>query len=90
MNLLKTGIAAVAAISIGTGMSASEGRPLQLKYDRPAQYFEETLILGNGNLGASVYGGVEHEKISLNDITLWTGEPDTVVAEPDATSISPS
>lgn len=84
MNLLKTGIAAIAAISIGTGMSASEDRPLQLKYDRPAQYFEETLILGNGNLGASVYGGVEHEKISLNDITLWTGEPDTVVAEPDA------
>lgn len=62
MNLLKTGIAAVAAISIGTGMSASDSRPMQLKYDRPAQYFEEALILGNGNLGASVYGGVEHEK----------------------------
>lgn len=84
MNLLKTGIAAVAAISIGTGMSASDSRPMQLKYDRPAQYFEEALILGNGNLGASVYGGVEHEKISLNDITLWTGEPDMEVAEPDA------
>ena len=31
-----------------------------------------------------IYGGVAEEKISLNDITLWTGEPDRVVYSPDA------
>ncbi len=84
MRIIKSGIVMISAMSISFGMRAEATRILQLKYDRPAQYFEEALILGNGNLGASVYGGVEHEKISLNDITLWTGEPDRDVAEPEA------
>ena len=49
---------------------------LILHYDRPAQFFEEALPLGNGRLGALVYGGADEDRISLNDITLWTGEPD--------------
>lgn len=84
MNIFKSSIVAMAAAMLNTSMADSVPGPLQLKYDRPAQYFEETLVLGNGNLGASVYGGVDREKISLNDITLWTGEPETEVAEPDA------
>ncbi|MDD6890353.1 MAG: glycoside hydrolase family 95 protein [Bacteroidales bacterium] len=84
MKLLRLFIATTAAITVCSNGAASGTPSLRLRYDRPAQYFEEALILGNGNLGASVYGGVEHEKISLNDITLWTGEPDTIVAEPDA------
>ena len=55
-----------------------------LHYDRPAEFFEESLPLGNGLLGALVYGGVAEEKISLNDITLWTGEPDLTPWTPDA------
>ncbi len=47
-----------------------------LKYDRPAQFFEESLVIGNGNLGAIIYGNPYEERISLNDITLWSGEPD--------------
>ncbi|QOR70524.1 glycoside hydrolase family 95 protein [Ruania alkalisoli] len=46
-----------------------------LWYTRPAQIWQETLLLGNGRLGASVWGGVEHEVIDLNEDTLWTGEP---------------
>ncbi len=57
---------------------------LTLRYDRPADFFEETLVIGNGNLGATIYGGVNEERISLNDITLWTGEPDRKVYTPDA------
>lgn len=72
------------SLTIGVASWAVEKQELQLKYDRPAEHFEETLILGNGTLGASVYGGVEHEKISLNDITLWTGEPELEVVEPEA------
>lgn len=46
-----------------------------LWYDAPADYFEESLPIGNGRLGALVYGGVEDNTIYLNDITLWTGSP---------------
>ena len=55
-----------------------------LHYDRPATFFEESLPLGNGQLGALVYGGIADEHISLNDITLWTGEPDLTPWTPDA------
>ncbi len=47
----------------------------ELWFNRPATYFEETLVLGNGKMGASVFGGVETDSIYLNDATLWSGEP---------------
>lgn len=46
-----------------------------LHYDRPAEYFEEALPIGNGTIGGIIYGGTKCDRISLNDITLWTGEP---------------
>ena len=46
-----------------------------LWYRQPAQYFEESLVLGNGTQGASIFGGVQSDKIFLNDATLWSGEP---------------
>ena len=48
---------------------------MTLQYDKPADYFEESLPIGNGKMGALVYGGVEDNVIYLNDITLWTGKP---------------
>lgn len=57
---------------------------LTLHYSKPANYFEEALVIGNGNLGASIYGGVNENRISLNDITLWTGEPEGEPYSPDA------
>jgi len=57
---------------------------LVLNYDRPAEFFEEALPIGNGNLGAMVYGRTGLERISLNDITLWTGEPEKNVRTDDA------
>ena len=55
--------------------AAQEQLPMKLWYDRPAQYFEESLPIGNGKLGALVYGGAEDNLVYLNDITLWTGKP---------------
>lgn len=74
------------ALSVGTAVCAvnSQAQSTLLHYDRPAQYFEEALPIGNGNLGAMVYGGVTEERLSLNDITLWTGEPDRKVYAPEA------
>jgi len=60
-----------------------EYNPLTLHYDKPAKYFEEALPLGNGTMGAMVYGRTGKDRISLNDITLWTGEPDRGPEHPD-------
>lgn len=55
-----------------------------LRYDRPAEHFEESLLLGNGRTGASVHGGVASDKIYLNEATLWTGGPVNPYMNPDA------
>ena len=49
--------------------------PLKLWYNKPATAFEESLPIGNGKLGALIYGGANNDSIYLNDITLWTGKP---------------
>ena len=47
----------------------------RLFYDKPAQFFEEALPLGNGSLGAMVYGAPHRERLTLNLDTLWSGKP---------------
>ena len=62
-----------------------------LHYDRPATFFEEALVIGNGTMGGIVYGGTCQDRISLNDITLWTGEPCNMnVYSPDAHKTIPA
>ena len=63
------------AISAQSEPSSSDQAPMMLQYDKPATYFEESLPIGNGKLGALVYGGTDDNIIYLNDITLWTGKP---------------
>ena len=55
-----------------------------LWYNQPAEFFEESLVLGNGKMGATVFGGVNSDKIHLNDITLWSGEPVNANMNPEA------
>jgi len=55
-----------------------------LWFDEPAQYFEESLVLGNGKMGASIFSGVNTEKILLNDATFWSGEPVNTMMNPEA------
>ena len=64
----------LSAILCQTAM-AQEQAPMVLQYDKPATYFEESLPIGNGKLGALIYGGSDDNVIYLNDITLWTGKP---------------
>ena len=49
--------------------------PMRLWYNQPAEFFEESLPIGNGRLGAIVYGNPDEDVIQLNDITFWTGGP---------------
>ncbi len=48
---------------------------LKLWYTKPASAWEEALPLGNGRLGAMVFGTVEKERLQLNEETVWAGEP---------------
>lgn len=48
---------------------------LSLWYRRPAKEWTEALPVGNGRLGAMVFGGVDEERIQLNEDTLWAGGP---------------
>jgi len=69
----------------------AEDSSLTLHYDRPAEYFEEALVIGNGTMGGIVYGGTQTDRISLNDITLWTGEPCNMnIYSPDAYKTIPA
>lgn len=54
---------------------------LSLWYNAPATHWEEALPIGNGRLGAMVYGGVSKELIQLNEDTIWAGPPIPVVKE---------
>jgi len=48
---------------------------LLLWYAQPADEWVEALPIGNGRLGAMVFGGVESERLQFNDNTLWSGGP---------------
>ena len=64
-----------ALLAVADSLWAAQQPPMVLRYDRPADCFEESLPIGNGRLGALVYGGTDDNIIYLNDITFWTGKP---------------
>ena len=78
------------ALLLATTASAQPARratepPPTLWYRTPAATWNEALPVGNGRLGAMVFGGVEHEHLQLNEETLWSGGPyDPVVKDASA------
>lgn len=52
-----------------------------LWYTKPAAAWEDALPVGNGRLGAMVFGGVKEERIQLNEETYWTGGPYSTVVQ---------
>lgn len=60
-----------------------------LWYNRPAKVWEEALPIGNGRLGAMVFGRIAEETIQLNEQTLWTGGPVDLHAKTDAPAFLP-
>lgn len=57
---------------------------LKLWYDQPASAWTEALPVGNGRLGAMVFGNVKEELIQLNESTLWSGGPVKTKVNPEA------
>jgi alpha-L-fucosidase 2 len=58
-----------------TNESGAPAEKFSLWYRRPAKNWDEALPIGNGRLGAMIFGGIEGERIQLNEDTLWSGSP---------------
>ncbi len=64
-----------AVFLLGFKTVTSKGTKIKLWYDKPATVWNEALPIGNGRLGAMVYGDPVNEKIQLNEETFWSGGP---------------
>ena len=89
-SVLMTAVAAAAgAIALPSGAEPARGANAPeanqaggsdrwiLWYDKPASQWVEALPVGNGRLGAMVFGDVGVERLQINDDTLWSGGPAT-------------
>ena len=80
---LVTTISYAQTVSVGVDTFAGELKnphvspegKLSLWYRQPAKVWTEALPIGNGRLGAMIFGGIEGERIQLNGDTLWGGSP---------------
>jgi alpha-L-fucosidase 2 len=96
----RAGITRRDALSATTGLAASLALPgalhaavpapsgKMLWYRQPATQWVEALPVGNGRIGAMIFGGTAHERIQLNEATLWSGGPYNPV-NPDAREALP-
>lgn len=55
-----------------------DDKPLCLWYNSPAENWNEALPVGNGRIGAMVFGGIDKEVLQLNENTLYSGEPSII------------
>jgi alpha-L-fucosidase 2 len=68
--------------------AADQPSDLMLWYDEPAHQWTEALPIGNGRLGAMIFGGVTEDRLQLNEDTIWAGGPYDP-ANPSALKIIP-
>ena len=61
-----------------------EIKPLMLWFPVPAEKWTDALPVGNGRLGAMIFGRPQHERLQLNDITVWSGGPQPDANRPNA------
>ena len=67
----------ICLLSVNWLQSVAQSQPSGLKiwFNHPAETWNDALPVGNGRLGAMIFGGAEKEHIELNEATVWTGEP---------------
>jgi alpha-L-fucosidase 2 len=66
----------------------AQKKDLLLWYNQPAKEWNEALPIGNGRLGAMIFGRPDTELIQLNEETLWTGGPVDKNPNPECFKIS--
>jgi alpha-L-fucosidase 2 len=65
----------VCIVALAAAAAYADSGPLVLWYSRPAEAWVEALPIGNGRLGATVFGRTAEERIQFNEDTLWAGKP---------------
>ena len=75
ITAIAAGTAAASLPSGARGAAAPASAATTLWYRQPATKWTEALPIGNGLLGAMVFGGTARERLQLNEGTLWAGEP---------------
>lgn len=85
-KFLRTTGLGLAGLTVASSMPTATSAPciksgkrnsqMELWYREPAKEWMEALPVGNGRLGAMIFGRTEIERIALNEITLWAGKPD--------------
>jgi len=74
--LIMSGCATEPASQAGQNrLETEDWTGMKLWYQKPAKEWTESLPVGNGRLGAMIFGGTENERLQFNDDTLWTGQP---------------
>jgi len=76
--------AAAATRNLGAAQGQGPSTSTSLWYRQPAKSWMEALPIGNGKLGAMVFGGVDMEVLALNEDTLWSGPPTRDWNNPEA------
>ena len=74
MKHFKTYLAAMALALSGCQSATDSCGTTESWYAQPAKVWMESLPIGNGRLGAMTYGGIEEEKLALNESTMWSGQ----------------
>lgn len=74
MKHFKTYLAAMALALSGCQSATDSCKTTELWYAQLAKVWMESLPIGNGRLGAMTYGGIEEEKLALNESTMWSGQ----------------
>src|SRR5450759_3543662 len=70
-------VLAIFLLSITYRHSVAQSQPSGMKiwFNHPADSWNDALPVGNGRLGAMIFGGIEKEHLELNEASVWTGEP---------------
>ena len=76
-DFLRGALAAGILTGIKPASAADSESREELWYDQPAKRWLEALPLGNGRLGAMIYGGIQTERVALSESTAWSGAPAT-------------
>jgi alpha-L-fucosidase 2 len=75
----------ISLLSFNSSFTSGQSQPSGFKiwFNKPADNWNEALPVGNGRLGAMIFGGVENEHLELNEESVWTGQ-ERWDANPDA------
>src|SRR5204862_3384776 len=69
------------ALFVASSLQAAGTNDLRLWFSKPAAKWTEALPIGNGRMGAMIFGGISDERIQFNEDTLWRGKPHDYVRQ---------